>query len=83
MHCCFAHTHHHFTAGHVSSQRGEKINSTAKGGGMKLILTKSTFTKSFKRIMAVARSVNIAAREELQELHYQGKRVEKDTQRLF
>ena len=51
-HCCFAYTHHHFTARHVVSQRGEKINGAVKGGGMKLILTKCTFTESFEQIMA-------------------------------
>ena len=72
---CFAYTRHHFTAGHVSDQRGEGVNSTVKTGGMKAILVKSTFAEAFDRIAAVSRKVNLDARQELESLRQEGKRV--------
>ena len=72
---CFAFTCHHFTAGHVSDQRGEGLQGHIKTGGMKLALTKATFTEAFDRVMSISRKINLQSREELESLCLEGKRT--------
>ena len=69
---CFAYTKRFFTAGHVSDQRGENVNRTIKTGGMKSLLHKATFSKSFDCIAAVSRNVNSSAIAELKAQRLEG-----------
>jgi hypothetical protein len=52
---CFHHTQHRFTAGHISTSRGEGSNSRFKGNGvLKKELSSSDLVRGVERILAIA-----------------------------
>jgi hypothetical protein len=66
---------YHFTAGHVSDQQREELHGNIKIGGMKLALTKATFTAAFDHVMFISQETKMWSREELESLCLEEKRT--------
>eukprot|EP00985_Skeletonema_marinoi_P019382 scaffold11088_cov129-Skeletonema_marinoi.AAC.2 len=70
---CYAHVCKFFTAGHVSSQRVEGVNSSIKANGkLKLYLSDASYGEAAQRIMQVARESDRASIAELKTCRQSG-----------